>query len=70
MVRAKVAAALILFLAVGARAGIREGDIVASADGTPVASIAELRAATRSKKNVTLLLQRGEARLYVPVPVG
>jgi len=53
-----------------ARAGIREGDIVVAADGTPVASIAELRAVTRSKKNVTLAVQRGEARLYVPVPVG
>lgn len=53
-----------------ARAGIQQGDIVLAADGTPVASIAELRAATQAKKNVTLLLQRGEARLYVPVPVG
>ncbi|HEX5611160.1 MAG TPA: PDZ domain-containing protein, partial [Burkholderiales bacterium] len=53
-----------------ARAGIQQGDIVLAADGHPVASIAELRAATQAKKNVTLLLQRGEARLYVPVPVG
>ena len=53
-----------------ARAGVQQGDIVVSADGTPVASIAELRAATQAKKNVTLELQRGAARLYVPVPVG
>ena len=53
-----------------ARAGVKQGDIVVAADGTPVASIDELRAATEAKKNVTLLLQRGEARLYVPVPVG
>jgi len=53
-----------------ALAGIQQGDIVVAADGTPVASIEELRAATQSKKNVTLLLKRGATELHVPVPVG
>jgi serine protease Do len=53
-----------------ARAGIQPGDIVLQAGGKPVRSVEDLRAATRSGKTVALLLQRGERRLFVPVPTG
>ena len=54
-----------------ARAGIQRGDIVMQADGKPVKGAEDLRAAAGSgKKAVALLVQRGEARIFVPVRVG
>jgi serine protease Do len=53
-----------------ARAGMQPGDIVLMADGKPVRSVEELRAATGSRANVALLVQRGEARLFVPLKIG
>ncbi|MGD9954154.1 MAG: DegQ family serine endoprotease [Burkholderiales bacterium] len=53
-----------------ARAGIQPGDIVLQAGGKPVKDVEDLRAATRSGKTVALLLQRGERRLFVPVPTS
>jgi len=55
---------------VAARAGIAEGDIVLSAGGKPVNSVAELRAATKGGKSVALLLQRDGQRLFVPLQAG
>ncbi|HEX6509390.1 MAG TPA: PDZ domain-containing protein, partial [Chloroflexota bacterium] len=54
-----------------ADAGIQQGDIVLSANGAAVSSVADLRSAVeKSKGHVALLVQRGDARLFVPVRVG
>jgi serine protease Do len=54
-----------------AEAGIQPGDIVLSANGAPVSSAAALKSAIESSKgHVALLIQRGEARIFVPVRVG
>jgi serine protease Do len=54
-----------------AEAGIQAGDIVLSANGAPVASAQALKSAVESSKgHVALLIQRGEARIFVPVRVG
>jgi len=54
-----------------ARAGIQRGDIVVSADNKPVKSADDLRAATKSeRKTIALLVQRGDARIFVPVRTG
>ena len=54
-----------------ADAGIQPGDIVLSANGAPVSSVADLRTALeKSKGHIALLVQRGDARLFVPVRVG
>ena len=54
-----------------AEAGIQPGDIVLSANGAPVASAQALKSVVESSKgHVALLIQRGEARIFVPVRVG
>ena len=53
-----------------ARAGVQAGDIVLMAGGKPVKSIEELRAATSQAGSVALLVQRGEARVFLPLRVG
>ena len=54
-----------------ADAGIQSGDVVLTANGAAVASAEELRAAVeKSRGHVALLIQRGDARLFVPVKVG
>jgi serine protease Do len=54
-----------------AEAGIRQGDIVLAANGQPVSSAAALHSAVESSKgHVALLIQRGDARIFVPVRVG
>ena len=54
-----------------AEAGIRPGDIVLSANGAPTATVADLkRVVSGSKDHVALLVQRGEARIFVPVELG
>ncbi len=54
-----------------ARAGIRSGDVILSVNGTPVKSVEEMRAlVAKAGKHVALLVQRDEARLFVPVPLG
>jgi serine protease Do len=54
-----------------AEAGIQQGDVVLSANGTPVSSIQGLKSAIESSKgHVALLIQRGDARIFVPVRVG
>jgi serine protease Do len=53
-----------------AEAGIEAGDIVLAVDGTPVSSAAAMRAAVTAHKEVALLVQRGNERLFVPVPLG
>jgi serine protease Do len=53
-----------------ARAGVQAGDIVLMAGGKPLKSVEDLRAATAGNGNVALLVQRGEARLFVPLKLG
>jgi len=54
-----------------AEAGIQPGDVVLSVDGTPVQSVAQLRKMVQEHdKQVALLIQRGNNRLFVPVTLG
>jgi serine protease Do len=54
-----------------AEAGIQPGDVVLSVDGTPVESVAQLRSMVKEHdKQIALLIQRGEARLFIPVNLG
>jgi len=54
-----------------ADAGIQPGDIVLSADGTPLDNVNELRKVVRKHKDViALLVQHGDARIFVPVQLG
>jgi len=54
-----------------ADAGIQPGDVVLAANGSPVTSADELRGAVeKSKGHIALLIQRGDARIFVPVRVG
>jgi serine protease Do len=54
-----------------AEAGIQPGDVVLSVDGTPVQSVAQLRKMVQEHdKQVALLIQRGNDRLFVPVTLG
>jgi serine protease Do len=53
-----------------AEAGIEPGDIVLAVGDTPVRSVDDLRKATQSARDsVALLVQRGNAQLYVPVRI-
>jgi serine protease Do len=54
-----------------AQAGIQEGDIVLSVNRTPVKDIAHMRElVARSGKQVALLVQRGDAKIFVPIKLG
>jgi serine protease Do len=69
---AKVAGGLVVeeVNAAAARAGMQPGDIVLMADGKQVRSIADLRAAAGARGTVALLVQRGDARVFVPLKTG
>jgi serine protease Do len=54
-----------------ARAGIQPGDVLLSLNGTPITGVDELRQLVRkAPKHVALLVERGEARLFVPLDLG
>jgi serine protease Do len=53
-----------------ARAGVQAGDVILMAGGKPVQSVDELRKATEGSSNVALLVQRGDARVFVPLKLG
>jgi len=54
-----------------ASAGIKAGDIVLSADGTPVDTVKELRRIVSHHKHaIALLVQHGNQRIFVPVQLG
>lgn len=54
-----------------AKAGISRGDILLSADGTPLNSARQLRAiVSHHKHTIALLVQHGNERIFVPVPLG
>jgi serine protease Do len=51
-----------------AEAGIQPGDVVLSADGTPLETVEQLRKIVHAHdKQIALLIQRGDNRLFVPV---
>ncbi len=54
-----------------AAAGIQEGDVLLGVDGTPLKSVDQLRKIVKDhKKQVALLIQRGDNRIFVPVALG
>jgi serine protease Do len=54
-----------------AKAGIRAGDVIVSANRTPVNTPDELRAAIeKSGRTVALLIKRDDAQIFVPVTIG
>jgi serine protease Do len=54
-----------------ARAGIQSGDLVVALDGNQVKSVQDLRGlVTQARGHVAVLVQRGEARIFVPVDLG
>src|SRR6185295_7416799 len=53
-----------------ARAGMQPGDIVLLADGKPVRSAEDLRSAVAARDSVALLVQRGEARVFLALKAG
>jgi serine protease Do len=54
-----------------ARAGIQPGDVILSVNGTSVRSAEQLRAAVgKAGKHIALLVQREDARIFVPIEPG
>jgi serine protease Do len=54
-----------------AEAGIQQGDVVLSVDGTPVQSVSQLQNLVHEHdKQVALLIQRGDSRIFVPLGLG
>ncbi len=71
--QAGVSAGLVVEEAGGraAEAGIQPGDVILSVDGTPVQSVEQLRTLVREHdKQVALLIQRGDSRIFIPVGLG
>jgi len=51
-----------------AKAGIEAGDVILSLNGTPVSSSDQLRElAAKAGKQIALLIQRGDTRIFVPL---
>ncbi|MBX9963881.1 MAG: DegQ family serine endoprotease [Burkholderiales bacterium] len=54
-----------------AKAGIQQGDVIVSVNGTLVKSVEQLRdIVAKAGKHVALLVQRDDARIFIPVPLG
>jgi serine protease Do len=54
-----------------AAAGIRQGDVVLSANGRPVREVEDLRAVVKDAEDlIALLVQRGNSRIFVPVELA
>lgn len=54
-----------------AGAGIKPGDMILSMNGTPVKSAEQLKQlVTKAGKHVAILVQRDEAKIFVPVDLG
>ncbi len=54
-----------------ARAGIQPGDVVLSVNGSPVTNVSQLKELVSSAKGqIALLVQRGDARIFIPVELG
>lgn len=54
-----------------AAAGVQPGDVLVAVNGTPIESVAQVRAmVTKATKSVALLIQRDGSKIFVPVRVG
>lgn len=54
-----------------AGAGIQAGDVILSINGTPAESAEQLRSLTaKAGKTVALLVQRNDARIFIPIKIG
>lgn len=54
-----------------AKAGVQPGDMLLAINGTPVKSIEQVQElVAKSDKSVALLIQRGEAKIFLPVHMG
>ncbi|GJG94524.1 DegQ family serine endoprotease [Cupriavidus pauculus] len=54
-----------------ARVGIQPGDVILSLNGTSISSAEQLRAlVSKSGKQVALLVQRDDARIFIPLDLG
>jgi serine protease Do len=54
-----------------AKAGVRKGDVILGVNGKPVKSVDELKSAIDGAgQQAALLIQRGEAQIFVPVQLG
>ncbi len=54
-----------------ARAGIQPGDLLLAVNGTPLQSVAQLRAlVAKAGKTMALLIQRDDGKIFVPVDLG
>ncbi len=54
-----------------ARAGLQPGDVVLAVNGRPVRNVEQLRDLVKDAKDeVALLVQRGDARIFVPIELG
>ena len=54
-----------------AKAGVQPGDVIVSVNRTPVTSPEALKAAIdKAGKSVALLVQRDDARIFIPVTIG
>ncbi|HET7363688.1 MAG TPA: DegQ family serine endoprotease [Burkholderiales bacterium] len=54
-----------------ARAGVQEGDLILAVNNQPVKTVEQLRRlVNKAGKHVALLVQREDAKLYVPVDLG
>ncbi|MHA7684662.1 DegQ family serine endoprotease [Cupriavidus sp. PET2-C1] len=54
-----------------AKVGIQPGDVILSINGTPISSAEQLRAlVAKSGKQVALLVQRDDARIFIPLDLG
>ncbi|HTS22799.1 MAG TPA: DegQ family serine endoprotease [Casimicrobiaceae bacterium] len=53
------------------RAGVQAGDVIVAVNNTPVRSVDELKSALdKAGKTVALLIQRNDARIFIPVTLG
>src|SRR5205085_6516762 len=54
-----------------ARAGVQQGDVILAVNNQPVKSVEQLRQAVdKAGKHVALLVQREDARVFVPIDLG
>ncbi|MBL8484371.1 MAG: DegQ family serine endoprotease [Rhodocyclaceae bacterium] len=54
-----------------ARAGIQPGDLILQFNGEPVSSVEQLRSlVSKAGKRAALLIQRDEAKIFVPIELG
>ncbi|MEW5769050.1 MAG: DegQ family serine endoprotease [Pseudomonadota bacterium] len=54
-----------------ARAGIQDGDVILALNGTPVRGVEELRGlVAKAGRHLALLVQRDDAKLFIPLSLG